>query len=287
MVSAASCERSDNVKSGGSPATVTNTLSVAIVAHNEAENLARTLASITWANEIVLVDSGSTDGTLEVARGYGATIYREPWKGYGGQVNSALEKCTHPWILNLDADEVVTPALALRIQALLGDSPSFDGYTIARSNLIFGRWMRHGGLYPDRKLRLFRRGFARLREDTEPHATPKPTGPVAHLDGGDLLHFQYPTLDSYIEHMHRYSTASIPLMLSRGKTSRTTFEFVRNTAINPALTFIYNYFFRLGFLDGREGLTFHLNHALYVNWKYVKAQTWGDNHRKPEAERSI
>lgn len=266
---------------------VPNTLSIAIVAHNEAENLARTLASVTWADEIVLVDSGSTDGTLEIAREYGATIYQESWKGYGGQVNSALDKCTHPWILNLDADEVVSPELALRIQALLAGTPASEGYTVVRLNQIFGRWMRHGGLYPDRKLRLFRRGFARLREDTEPHATPKPSGPVAHLNGGDLLHYQYPTLDSYIEHMHRYSTASVPLMVAQGKTSRTTFAFLRNTIANPALTFLYNYFIRLGFLDGWEGLTFHLNHALYVNWKYVKSRAWADKHRKLEAEQSI
>lgn len=266
---------------------MTNTLSVAIVAHNEAENLARTLSSVTWADEIVLVDSGSTDATLDIAREYGATIFEESWKGYGGQVNSALDKCTHPWVLNLDADEVVTPELALKIQTLLAGSPPFEGYTVPRLNQIFGRWMRHGGLYPDRKLRLFRRGFARLREDTEPHATPKPRGPIGQLDGGDLLHFQYPTLDAYIEHMHRYSTASVPLMIARGKTSQTTLAFLRNTIVNPVLTFVYNYFFRLGFLDGAEGLTFHLNHALYVNWKYVKAKAWADQHRKPTAEQSI
>ena len=266
---------------------MTNTLSVAIVAHNEAENLARTLASVSWADEIVLVDSGSTDGTLELAQQHGATIYQEPWKGYGGQVNSALDKCTHPWILNLDADEVVTPELAESIQTLLAGSPAFGGYTVPRSNLIFGRWMRHGGLYPDRKLRLFRRGFARLREDTEPHATPKPSGVVGHIGGGDLLHYQYPTLDSYIEHMHRYSTASVPLMVSRGKTSRTTWAFLRNTVVNPALTFLYNYLFRLGFLDGREGLVFHLNHALYVNWKYVKAGAWTETRRQRKTEQSI
>ena len=251
-----------------------NTVSVAIVAYNEAENLARTLGSVLWADEIVLLDSGSTDNTIQIARDFGASIYQEPWRGYGGQVNSALDKCGHPWILNLDADEVVTPELAFEIQKLLSGSPSFDGYTVPRLNLIFGRWMRHGGLYPDRKLRLFRRGFARLREDTEPHATPKPNGPVGHLTGGDLLHFQYPTLDAYIEHMHRYSSASVPLMISRGKTSPTSFSFLSNTVLNPALTFVYNYVIRLGFLDGLEGLTFHLNHALYVNWKYVKAHAW-------------
>jgi len=256
---------------------VRSTLSVAMVAHNEAENLPRTLASVTWADEIVVVDSGSTDGTQEIARGYGARVFDDAWRGYGGQVNLALDRCTQAWILNLDADEVVTPELARQIQALLAGEPAFEGYTVTRLNLIFGRWMRHGGLYPDRKLRLFRRGFARLREDTEPHATPQPNGPVGQMGGsgeggGDLLHFQYPTIDSYIEHMHRYSTASIPLMLARGKTSSTWMAFVANTVINPALTFLYNYVFRMGFLDGREGLTFHLNHALYVNWKYVKAR---------------
>ena len=262
-----------------------NTLSIAIVAYNEAANLDRTLQSVTWADEIVLVDSGSTDNTLDVARRYGCTVYQEPWKGYGAQVNSALDKCTHPWILNLDADEVVSPGLAFAIQILLSGNPRFGGYTVPRLNLIFGRWMRHGGLYPDRKLRLFQSGFARLREDTEPHATPKPAGPVAPLSGGDLLHYQYPTLDSYIEHMHRYSTASIRLMLSRRKTSPTTLAFITNTVLNPASTFFYNYFLRLGFLDGIEGLTFHLNHALYVNWKYVKARAWAQRSSNGETSR--
>ncbi len=257
------------------------------MAHNEGENLARTLASVAWADEIILIDSGSTDNTLDIARQYNASVYQETWKGYGGQVNSALDKCSHPWILNLDADEVVTPELAREIQSLLAGDPPFQGYSVPRLNLIFGRWMRHGGLYPDRKLRLFRRGFARLREDTEPHATPKATGPIGRLGAGDLLHFQYPTLDSYIEHMHRYSTASIPLMVSRGKTSLTTPVFLRNTILNPALTFLYNYIFRLGFLDGLEGLTFHLNHALYINWKYVKARAWAEQARALRASQNI
>jgi glycosyltransferase involved in cell wall biosynthesis len=249
-------------------------LSVAIVACNEAENIGRTLASVAWADEIVFVDSGSTDGTLEIAAQHGATIFHEAWKGYGGQVNSALDKCTKPWILNLDADEVVTPELAAEIQALLAEDaaqPEFDGYTVPRLNLIFGRWMHHGGLYPDRKLRLFRKGFARLDEDTEPHATPKPTGPTGKLHR-DLLHYQYPTLPLYKEHMRRYSSASVPLMLRRGKTSGNPVSYFVNTVLNPLFTFLYNYVVRGGFLDGREGLQFHLHHSIYVRWKYVKAR---------------
>jgi hypothetical protein len=196
---------------------MTQSLSVAIVAMNEAANLARTLASVRWASEIVLVDSGSTDRTVEIARSHGAKVYIESWKGYGGQVNSALDKCSGPWILNIDADEEVTPQLAAEIQSLLHGQPVFNAYTVPRLNNIFGRWMRHGGLYPDRKLRLFRKGAARLREDTEPHATPKTSEQTGRLSG-DLLHYQYPTLEIYIQHMRTYSTATIPLILRRRKT---------------------------------------------------------------------
>ncbi len=255
-------------------------LSVAIVACNEAENLARTLASVHWADEIVLVDSGSNDATVSIARLYGAVVYTEPWKGYGGQVNSALDKCTGAWLLNLDADEVLSPDLTREIQALLasGWEPGQPlAYTLPRLNNIFGRWMRHGGLYPDRKLRLFRQGFARLREDTEPHATPKPLDANASAKGqigklkADLLHYQYPTLELYLEHMERYSTASVPLMLRQGKVSANPLSYFLNTALNPAATFLYNYVLRAGFLDGRCGLRFHWNHSRYVRWKYLKA----------------
>ena len=245
-------------------------ISVAIVACNEAENIRRTLASVAWANEINLVDSGSTDQTVEIAKSFGARIFYESWKGYGPQVNSALDKCTCDWILNLDADEWLTPELAREIQALLSGEPLYAAYMIPRLNQIFGRWMRHGGLYPDHKLRLFRRGVARLREDTEPHATPKTQVPTGKLKN-HMLHLQYPTEQYYIEHMQRYSTATIPLFLRMGRTSDSFFAFIANTILNPALTFIKNYIFRGGFLDGREGLIFHLNHSAYVNWKFVKA----------------
>jgi glycosyltransferase involved in cell wall biosynthesis len=243
---------------------------VAIVAKNEAENLPRTLKSVAWADEIVLVDSGSTDKTVEIAESFGAHVYHESWRGYGPTVNSSLDKCTCEWILNVDADEALTPELANEIKNLLKGQPEFNAYMIPRLNLIFDRWMRHGGLYPDHKLRLFRRGSARLREDTEPHATPKTTEKTGKLKG-KMLHYQYPTLDIYIEHMHHYSTASIPLVLRKGQTSASLFMFVVNTVVNPTATFIKNYIFRLGFLDGREGLIFHLNHSIYINWKFVKA----------------
>ena len=266
-------------------------ISVPIVACNEAANLRRTLASVAWVDEIVVVDSGSTDESLEIAREFNARVFVEPWKGYGPQVNSAIDKCTGDWILNLDADEVVPPNLREEIQTLLSlqddpdlsdlegvvPEPEFDAYWIPRLNLVIGRWMWHGGLYPDHKLRLFRRGTARLREDTEPHATPKWDGPTGRLKS-HMLHYAYSNLDVYLEHMVRYSRASIPLVLSKGKTSSGLPAFVMNTFLNPAATFIYNYFLRLGFLDGREGFLFHLYHSVYVSWKYAMA--WQAARRK-------
>jgi glycosyltransferase involved in cell wall biosynthesis len=245
-------------------------ISVPIVACNEAANLRRTLESVAWADEIVLIDSGSTDETVAIAREFNACIFVESWKGYGSQVNSAIDKCTGDWILTVDADEVITPELRAEIDTLLAGKPEFDAYWIPRLNLVLGRWMRHGGLFPDPKLRLFRRGTARLREDTEPHATPKYDGPKGQLQA-HMLHYAYPNLDVYLEHMLRYSTQSVPLVLREGKSSRGLAEFVVNTFLNPVATFVYNYFFRLGFLDGREGFLFHMYHSGYVSWKYAKA----------------
>jgi hypothetical protein len=130
--------------------------------------------------------------------------------------------------------------------------------------------MRHGGFYPDRKLRLFRRGSARLSEGVGPHSTPQFAGKPGILKG-DMLHYAYPTLPLYLEHMNRYSTEMSKLIVPKGKTSRSLFAFFWNVVLNPVATFTYNYFFRLGFLDGREGLLLHMYHSGYVSWKYAKA----------------
>jgi len=246
------------------------TLSVAMITMNEEANLPRTLDSVRFADEIVIVDSHSTDRTTEIARSFSAKVFTEDFKGHGGQKNSALDKCTGDWILLLDADEVLSPELQTSIRALLQTTPQCSAYWINRSNQIFGRWMRHGGYYPDRKLRLFRRGAARMTNEASPHSTPFHDGPTGRLQG-DLLHYAYPTLTLYLEHMQRYSTEMARLAVARGKVSRSVFSFVRNVVLNPVATFIYNYIVRLGFLDGREGLLLHLYHSVYVSWKYAKA----------------
>ena len=250
------------------------TLSVAMIAMNEEANLRRTLDSVRWADEIILVDSGSKDRTLEIARSYGAKTSYHPFGGHGEQKNVALDLCTSDWILLLDADEVLTPALQEEIRQLLacadGRDPQFGAYWIPRLNQIFGRWIRHGGFYPDRKSRLFRRGAARLSEGVGPHSTPQFVGPRGHLKH-DMLHYAYPDLNIYLEHMNRYSSEIAQLLYARGRTSRSFPALIWNAVLNPAATFIYNYFFRLGFLDGREGLLLHLNHSVYIHWKFIKA----------------
>ena len=240
-------------------------LSVVIITFNEEANLARTLASVARADEIVVVDSGSTDRTREVADSFHVKFHVEPWKGFAAQKNSALAKATGDWVLSLDADEEVEPSLGDEIRTVLAANPSVAGFWIPRKNFFLGRWIKHGGFYPDRKLRLFRRGTGQF-EDRLVHEDLRVDGTTASLQH-HLLHYAYPTVEDYLEHMNRYSSLGAQMAVAKRAGG---FSFV-NIVIRPKLTFLYNYFLRLGFLDGREGLLLHLYHAQYVSWKYAKA----------------
>ena len=272
-------------------------LSVALITLNEEANLPRTLESVLplvggGRGEIIVLDSGSTDRTLEIARSYGAKVFCEPWKGFAGQKNSALEKATGDWVLQLDADEVVEPGLAREICAAIhgpaearardphevlggtasagqaGGTPSpanVAGFWIPRKNFFLGRWIRHGGFYPDPKLRLIRRGAGKFAEHGA-HPTIQVKGPTRRLKGA-LVHHAYPNLRGYIDHMNSYSSSGAEVALRQGRRGFSPL----NIVVRPLLTFLYNYFFRLGFADGREGLLLHLYHAVYVSWKYAKA----------------
>jgi len=251
------------------------TLSVAIITKNEEANLARTLASVQFADEIVILDSASTDRTVEIARAFNAKVYDEPWQGFSASKNSAIAKCTSTWILSLDADEELSPELQRQIKTLLPTNPPADAYYLKRRNLFLGRWIKHGGFYPDPKLRLFRRAAANFTtppqfENRPVHETMTFDGEASTLDY-DLIHHAYPTLENYIEHMDRYSTLGCELLVSAGKVSRSLPAFLCNCILVPKLTFVWNYIFRLGFLDGREGLLLHTYHAVYTSWKYAKA----------------
>jgi glycosyltransferase involved in cell wall biosynthesis len=245
-------------------------LSVVVITRNEEANLARCLVSAAWADERIVVDSGSTDSTLDIARENRAKVFEESWKGYAGQKNSAILKASCDWVLSLDADEAVSPELAESVKRIISAADDkVAGYYIARRNFFLGRWIRHGGFYPDRKLRLFRRGKGEFVERAV-HETIRVNGPTGTLDG-DLIHQAYPTLTGYIETMNRYSSLGAEIAVEKGHTSRSSVAFLINTYYRPALNLTWNYIFRGGFLDGREGFLLHLYHNVYVSWKYAKA----------------
>ncbi len=265
------------------------TLSVVIITYNEEANIGRTLESVMplvrdGKGEIIIVDSGSTDRTVEIARSFGAKVFVEPWKGYAAQKNSAIEKATGDWVLSLDADEEVDAGLAEEIGFLILGNPRHlvsggvplhqkaavaspdHGFWIRRKNHFLGRWIKHGGFWPDPKLRLFRRGEASF-EERAVHETVQVKGTTRRLPTGALLHHSYPTLSDYIDHMNRYSSLGAEMAGAKGHRGFSVIDIV----LRPLATFVHNYFFRLGFLDGREGLLLHLYHAAYVSWKYAKA----------------
>lgn len=287
-------------------------LSIVIITHNEEDNIGRTLASVRpliadGKGEIIVVDSGSTDRTVEIAKSFGAKVFIEEWKGYAAQKNSAIDKAAGEWILTLDADEEVEQPLAMEIAVRLpstrpnqpellervkqsrylitrqrirefkklakekgptesGIFAAVTGFWISRKNEFLGRWIKHGGFWPDPKLRLFKRGLARFERRTV-HEDAKLIDGISGRLKHSLRHHSYPTLTDYIDHMNRYSSLGAEMAVAGGRRGFSLF----NIVLRPIATFIYNYFFRLGFLDGREGLLLHLYHAVYVSWKYAKA----------------
>jgi glycosyltransferase involved in cell wall biosynthesis len=257
-------------------------ISVVIITHNEEAIIGRTLASVQSLvadskGEIIVVDSRSTDRTVEIAKSFGAKVFIEEWKGYAAQKNSAIDKATGDWILSLDADEEVSAGAVAVIERILGpDSDVYKGCSgiwFSRKNYFLGRWIRYGGFYPDKKLRLFRKGKGHF-EDRLVHETVVVEGRTEHspemdfrMGGGIALeHHSYPTLTDYIDHMNRYSSLGAEMAMAKDPVRFSLF----NIVLRPLATFIYNYFFRLGFLDGREGLLLHLYHSVYVSWKYAK-----------------
>lgn len=251
------------------------TLSVAIITLNEEANLPRTLASVQFADEIVVVDSGSDDRTLEIAASCKARVFQEPWRGFAAQKNFAIEQCTGTWILSLDADEALTPELQNEIRLLLANNPTADAYLLRRRNLFLGRWIRYGGYYPDAKLRLFRRYSANFAPPARftnraVHESIAVEGTIETLHH-DIVHHAYPTIENYIEHLNHYSALGALTVIDRRRTSHTAASFLTNILLFPSLTFMRDYFLRLGFLDGREGLLLHLYHSFYTSWTYAKA----------------
>ncbi len=237
-------------------------LSVAIITLNAASQLAECLASATFADDIVVVDSGSTDGTVALAEDAGVRVIRQPWLGYGPQKQFAVDAARHDWVLCLDADERLSPALQASIQAAL-QAPKFGAYRFARCNRFLGRYLRHGEGYPDWSLRLFNRRQARWSTDPV-HEKVLADGPVGTLSG-DLLHESAETLASYLAKQNRYTTLAADAALAAGK--RAT---VGRLAISPLLRFLKFYLLRQGFRDGLPGLV-HIAIGCFNSFaKYAK-----------------
>ncbi|MBB5057714.1 glycosyltransferase involved in cell wall biosynthesis [Granulicella aggregans] len=244
-------------------------ISVALIVKNEEANLARTLESIRWADEMVVVDSGSTDGSVEIARAMGARVIEQEWLGFAAQKNFAISQCGGEWVLSLDADEAVDEELRGEIARVVSGPDGCQALYVNRKNYFLGRWIRHAGFYPDAKLRLFRKGVVWF-EERAVHESMKFDGPTEKLKG-NLLHYAYPTLESYFEHMNRYSSLGASEAAKNGRRA----GLIADVVLRPALTFVYNYGIRLGFLDGREGLLLNLFHAFYVSSKYAKLWALG------------
>jgi glycosyltransferase involved in cell wall biosynthesis len=240
-------------------------LSVIVITLNEEANIGECLASVAFAGEIVVVDSGSTDRTVEIAKQAGAKVVSTTdWPGFGAQKNRALDHATKTWVLSIDADERVTSQLQAEIVAAIESAPSkFNAWDMPRRSSFCGKYMAHSGWYPDRVTRLFRRDSARFSDDIV-HERVVVDGPVGHLRN-DLLHATYRDLEEMLAKLDRYSTASAEAMHERG--IRSSFA---GAVLRGLWAFIRTYILRLGFLDGRMGFVLAVSIAETTYYKYLK-----------------
>jgi glycosyltransferase involved in cell wall biosynthesis len=247
-------------------------LSVVIVAQDESRTIARVLQAVKGlATEILLVDSGSTDGTPQIATENGARVVHQDWLGYAAQKNFAMDMAVGDWILSLDADEIVTPELAEEIRRLLksADLESKDGYRMPRVLYIGETAVRHGGFYPDAQLRLVKRGKGRFN-DRLVHEAIKVAGPVGMLNH-DLLHYAYPDVNGFSAAMEKYARLSAAEYKRSGKAGWKGHPL--NELVHPAWTFFYRYFVRAGFLDGALGFRLNSIYSDYVRDKIRLSRT--------------
>jgi len=240
-------------------------ITATIITINEERNVARAIESLRCCDEILIVDSGSTDRTTELAEKLGARVIEANWRGYAGQKNWAAEQASNDWVLSLDADEALSEALEAEIWNLKKAGPRHDGYTMPRLARYMGRWILHSGWYPDRKLRLYDRRQAKWVGDFV-HESVEVAGRVGHLQS-NLLHFTCESLSEHIKTMERYTTlAAQELAARRIKVP------LGQVLFSPAWTFWKSYVLNLGFLDGPEGLTISYMAAFYAFLKYTKAR---------------
>lgn len=238
-------------------------LSVTVITKNEAHNIEACLRSVRFADQVVVVDSGSTDDTVQIARSLGAEVtVATDWQGFGIQKNRALALASSEWVLSIDADEQVTEELAREIQAVLR-APQFDAYSFPRLSSFCGQYMHHSGWYPDRVTRLFRRTRATFSNDLV-HEKVLAAGPVGSLQSA-LRHESYRDFEAVLDKVNRYSSAGAQTLLNKGKNASLTTAFAHGV-----WAFVRTYFLRLGFLDGRLGLVLAISIAEGTYYRYLK-----------------
>ena len=232
-------------------------LSVVVITLNEEDRIQECLASVTWADEIIVVDAGSGDKTVALAREFTDHVTIRAWEGFAAQKNFGIERATGDWVLSLDADELVEPALRDEITAVLANPGPHAGFRIARRNIMWGRWIRHGRLYPDWQLRLFRRGRGRFVERAV-HESVTVDGPVGRLTKA-LLHHSYRDVSDFLRRADRYSTLAAEEWARSGQPFR-PYQLV--TA--PLGRFLSMYVLHGGVLDGWRGFLLAVLYAYYV-----------------------
>jgi len=249
-------------------------VSVTIITRNEAAHIGADLASVAWADERIVVDCGSTDDTVHIARAHGVRVETRPWEGYSSQKNYAASLATHDWVLSVDADERVSEALAAEIRQVLTEPSSRRGYRIPRVAFYLGRWIRSTDWWPDWQLRLYdRRSGSWSRVHV--HESVRVSGPVGRLRG-ELQHYPYATVADHLETIDRYTTIAARELYENGRHA----GFSR-IAVHPALALARNYVLRGGFRQGTAGLIVSLLNSYYVLLKFVKL--WELEHAQPEA----
>lgn len=237
-------------------------LSITIITKNEAHNIADCLRSCRFADEVVVVDCGSTDDTVAIARAEGAQVFEMDWAGDGPQKNRAIDRASGDWFFSLDADERIPPELAAEIRQAI-ERDDCDGLRVPRVSMYCGRFMHHGGWRPDYIVRLARRGKARYTE-TQMHASMRVEGRIGTLRES-IVHYSFLTLESVLDKMNRYSTGSAQDLHARGKRGSLA------KAVGHGLwAFFRTYVLRRGFLDGRLGFLLAVSNAEGTYYRYVK-----------------
>lgn len=241
-------------------------LSVVVITKDEEEGVRACLESVAWADEVIVVDAESTDKTAQIAREFTDRVFIRPWPGFAAQKNFGLEQATGDWILSVDADEEVSRGLRDELEAILAASgAACAGYRIPRRNLFWGRPIRHGGLYPDWQLRLFRRGRGRF-VDRAVHESVEVEGEVGRLRAA-LVHRSYRDVADFVARADRYSTLAAEEWLRSGRRAR-----LRDLVVRPAGRFLSMYVVHAGFLDGWRGF---LLAALYAYYVFIRsAKVW-------------